>query len=262
MRNGAWLEPLRRELDAAAGACTFFFRDDDAGWATDRLGSLLDLFAGYAIPLDLAVIPAALDPELAARLRSRREVEPRLLAFHQHGFAHTNHEPAGRPCEFGPSRPTALQRQDIETGAHRLEALLGDTAPIFTPPWNRCTEDTGHCLLEAGFRVLVRDSTANGLGLDGLEELQVHVDWSARRKGQPLARSDVGLLLAAACRRGPTGVMLHHAVLDRHARNDIERLLELLSEHASARCVPLGSLVATERTSARARGGRDQALPG
>jgi Uncharacterized protein conserved in bacteria (DUF2334) len=232
-----WLEPLQYELDAATSPCTFFFRDDDAGWETERLLALVDLFAAYEVPVDLAVIPAALDPDLAARLRSRREHEPRLLAFHQHGFAHANHEPDGRPCEFGPSRAPDDQRADIEAGARRLHELLGETAPIFTPPWNRCTQATGRCLLDAGFRVLVRDAIAPALDLGGLEELHIHVDWSARRK-DPL-----GLRLAAACREGATGVMLHHALLGRDELADVARLLNLLSGHENARCVPLGSLV-------------------
>ena len=243
MRDGAWLEPLQRELDAAATPCTFFFRDDDAGWETERLVALVDLFAAYEVPLDLAVIPAALDPELAARLRRRREHEPRLLAFHQHGFAHANHEPEGRPCEFGPSRAPDDQRADIEAGARRLRELLGETAPIFTPPWNRCTEATGRCLLDAGFRVLVRDATAPALGLDSLGELHVHIDWSRRRKGRPLDRAEIGLLLAAACRQRTTGVMLHHALLGREELADVTRLLNLLAGHENARCVPLASLV-------------------
>ena len=94
-----------------------------------------------------------------------------------------------------------------------MRALLGATAPIFTPPWNRCTRATGRCLLDLGFRALVRDSSAGRLELEGLRELEVHVDWSVRRKGQRIARPELGRLLAAACRHGPTGFMLHHALL-------------------------------------------------
>lgn len=248
MRGHPWLYPLLRELEAAPAPCTFFFRDDDAGWASGRLLALLDVFAHYAVPLDLAVIPAALDPSLAARLRRRRERERErerdLLAFHQHGFAHANHERSGRPCEFGPRRPAGLQREDIAEGARRLRALLGGSPTIFTPPWNRCTETTGRCLLDVGFRVLVRDSSAISLGLGGLQELEVHVDWAARRNGRRLGRAEIGRLLAVACRRGPTGVMLHHALVDREERAEVERLLALLAAHENARCVPLSSFVA------------------
>jgi predicted deacetylase len=242
----AWLDPLRRELDAARAPRTFFFRDDDAGWASGRLLSLLDVFAHYAVPLDLAVIPAALHPSLAARLRRRRERGGGLLAFHQHGFAHTNHERSGRPCEFGPGRAAGAQRKDIAAGARRLRALLGGTAPIFTPPWNRCTRTTGHCLLELGFRVLVRDSSAGRLELEGLRELEVHVDWSARRNGRRIGRAEVGERLASACRRGATGVMLHHALLGPEERADVAQLLALLTAHENARCIPLSSLAAVE----------------
>jgi len=242
LREGAWLDPLRQELDSAAAPRTFYFRDDDGGWASGRLLSVLDLFASYGVPLDVAVIPAAVDRALARKLRTRREHEEGALAFHQHGYTHENHERNGRPCEFGPGRSKRAQRHDIAAGAHRLRNLLGSTAAIFTPPWNRCTETTGRCLVELGFRVLVRDSSAVALGLDGLRELELHVDWSARRKGRCLGRSEVGALLAAASRCGPTGVMLHHALVGREGLAELEQFLALLSAHDNACCVPLRSL--------------------
>ena len=49
--------------------------------------------------------------------------------------------------------------------------------PIFTPPWNRCTIDTGTALAELGFRVLSRESRAEPLGVPGLLELPIHIDW-------------------------------------------------------------------------------------
>jgi peptidoglycan/xylan/chitin deacetylase (PgdA/CDA1 family) len=241
VRNGDWLEPLRRELDAATSRRTFFFRDDDAGWATDRLLPLLDLFAHYAVPVDVAVIPAALDTGLAAKLRHRPEIERELLAFHQHGFAHVNHEPSGRRCEFGPARPAHAQRQDIAAGARRLGELLGETPPIFTPPWNRCTATTGQCLLDLGFSALARDSSALPLRLRRLKELPVRLDWSPRR---PIPRSEQGEQLAIAAREGnATGVMLHHALIGDEAQRDLARLLGLLASHRNARCVQLTALV-------------------
>ena len=248
VRNGSWLEPLRRELDAAASPRTFFFRDDDAGWANRRFLALLDIFAHYSVPLDVAVIPTALSPKLAEGLRRRPEAERGLLAFHQHGFAHVNHEPTGRPCEFGPRRTPRAQRQDLQTGARLLRQLLGATALIFTPPWNRCTETTGRCLLELGFRVLARDASADPLELPGLQELAVDIDWSPRRNGRRITRGAIGDQLAAAARKGSsTGVMFHHALLGPREREDVERLLALLASHGNARCVPLSSPVAGGR---------------
>jgi hypothetical protein len=223
-----WLDPVEQELNAVPAPVDVFFRDDDAGWRDDLLIPLLDLFDEHTLPLDLAVIPAALGERLASELRAR--AGPRL-GLHQHGFAHRNHEPNGRKHEFGPSRPQADQRRDIENGAERLKTLLGDaTEPIFTPPWNRCTDVTGRCLLELGFVVLSRESRATPLGLSGLHELPVGVDWVRFAPGELAQR------LAAALREpGPVGVMLHHAVMDAADRARARELLALVATHPHAR---------------------------
>jgi hypothetical protein len=226
-----WLDPVREALDRAPRAIPVFFRDDDAGWAHDRLRVLLDLFEGNALPLDLAVIPTALDERQAAELRAR--AGPRL-GLHQHGFAHRNHEPDGRKYEFGPSRSGAAQGRDIEAGAACLADLLGDAVqPIFTPPWNRCTVETGRCLVDHGFRVLSRESRAAPLDLPGLRELPVRVDWFAHRHGVRLSPPELGAQLGAALRAdaGPVGLMFHHAVMDTDDVTRAGELLALLARH-------------------------------
>ena len=223
---GHWLEPVERALDAAAAPAIICFRDDDAGWDDAALLRLLDRFDG--VPLDVAVIPAALRPPLAAELRARAGPTLRL---HQHGLAHANHEPAGRKCEFGAARPRAAQRRDIAAGKERLAELLGATVdPVFTPPWNRCTADTGRCLVELGFELLSRESRAAPFGIRGLHELPVHVDWVR------LPREETGERLAAAIRAGaPAGVMFHHAEMDARSRRAAAELLALVTGHARAR---------------------------
>jgi peptidoglycan/xylan/chitin deacetylase (PgdA/CDA1 family) len=236
-----WLDPVQEELDSAPAPVDVFFRDDDAGWRDDRLIALLDLFEQHALPLDLAVIPAALERSVAAELRARAGAR---LGLHQHGFAHRNHEPDGRRFEFGPSRPYGAQRRDIEAGAERLAALLGDVVqPIFTPPWNRCTSVTGRCLLELGFRVLSRESRAAPLALAGLRELPVSVDWCGRRHGVRFAAGEVAKLLAGALRAGsPVGVMFHHAVMDGADLARAGELLALVAEHPRSRPLPMREL--------------------
>ncbi len=195
-----WLDPVAEALDAAPAAVRVFFRDDDAGWSDDRLRVLLDRFAAHGLPLDLAVIPKALRGSLARELRARAGDR---LALHQHGLAHANHEPEGRKFEFGPSRSRDAQRADIEAGRELLFERLGELVqPIFTPPWNRCTAETGEVLVELGFTALSRDRTAGRLGLPGLAELPIDVDWFATRRGRPLGREAVGAQLAAAVRAG------------------------------------------------------------
>jgi peptidoglycan/xylan/chitin deacetylase (PgdA/CDA1 family) len=237
-----WLDPLRSALDVAPAPVPVFFRDDDAGWRDDRLLALLDVFDRHGVPVDVAAIPAALSRGLAAELLARG------ARVHQHGWAHVDHEPAGRRCEFGPSRPRAAQLEDIAAGAARLEELLGPhVEPIFTPPWNRCTEVTAECLAELGFACLSRESRA--AELDGIAELPVHVDWFAHRRGARLARPELGARLAAqASEGGPLGVMLHHAVMDVDELAALDELVALVAAHDAARFVPMTDIVLTGAT--------------
>ncbi|HET6550482.1 MAG TPA: hypothetical protein VFG79_18600 [Solirubrobacter sp.] len=198
-----------------------FFRDDDAGWADERLLELIERFAAHSLPLDLAVIPAELTPGLAAKLLDRH------AGLHQHGYAHANHEREGRKCEFGPSRARDAQRADIAAGQERLRELLGDRLdPFFTPPWNRCTRTTGECLVELGFALLSREHRAEPLGL--LTERPVHLD---------VARLSAEALDTRFARHvadgGPVGVMFHHAVMERDDMERADALLALLADHAN-----------------------------
>jgi predicted deacetylase len=224
-----WLDPVSAALDAAPAPVDVFFRDDDAGWGSDRLQALLDVFARHELPLDLAVIPAALDEELAAELVRRTEVQP--LHLHQHGYTHDNHEPDGREHEFGPQRSRDEQQSDIAFGAARLNDLLGATEPIFTPPWNRCTPDTGHALRALGFRVLSRESRAEPLAIDGLDEIPIRVDWVKADAVERLAQA-----IAAA---GRIGIMFHHAEMDAGELARVDALLARLAGDDRVRAAPI-----------------------
>ncbi|HEX8722076.1 MAG TPA: DUF2334 domain-containing protein [Pyrinomonadaceae bacterium] len=246
----AWLDELRRALDAAAGPVDFFFRDDDAGWCDGRLFALLDLFERRGLPMDVAAIPRAMTAPLAAELRSRVAAAPERVGVHQHGFAHLNHEPEGRKCEFGPARSSELQRRDIESGRRLLAEVHGLAASdIFTPPWNRCTEATGEALRASGFGVLSRDATARPLGVAGLYELPVRVDWFARRKGVRLSPGELGVSLAEAARDAatPVGVMFHHELMDEAELARAGELLALLAAHPAARCQLMSPLAQSRR---------------
>ena len=221
-----------------------FFRDDDAGWRDDRLTTLLDIFEARGVPIDLAAIPLDVTPALAAALRARAETTG-LVGIHQHGYAHVNHEREGRKCEFGPSRDAGAQLADIRAGRERLGELFGTALqPLFTPPWNRCTADTGAALVELGVGVLSRDRTAARLGLPGLAELPVQVDWFAKRKGQRLGRAAVGEQLGArATEPAPLGVMLHHAEMEDEDMAATAELVDLVSAHGAARCLSMAAVL-------------------
>ena len=136
----AWTDPISWALDGRETRLRVFVRDDDAGWNDERLFLLLDMFAREEFPIDLAVIPTVIGPRLVSELTKRSAGA--ALRVHQHGFAHTNHQPGGRKCEFGDARSTTAMRADIATGRRLLLDRFGPLAdPIFTPPWNRCTRD-------------------------------------------------------------------------------------------------------------------------
>ena len=242
MRN--WLDPVRNALDSSPEPVTFFFRDDDGGWSDDRLFKLLDLFAAYDLPVDLAIIPQALTTALARRICERIEVNRERIGVHQHGFAHVNHETEGRKCEFGPARGRELQEHDIAFGKRILAELFGPILqPIFTPPWNRCTRQTGDCLTRLGFRILSRDSSAAPLNISGLSELPVRIDWFAKRKGVRLNANEVGVMIADAVRDAkPVGVMFHHALMDADERRSAGELLALVAAHNRAQSRLMQSL--------------------
>jgi hypothetical protein len=85
------------------------------------------------------------------------------------------------------------------------------------------------------------------LGLSGLDELSVSVDWFAKRAGARLGRDGVGELLAnavAVAGSTPVGIMLHHAEMDEHERLALAELLGVLGGSDRVRAFPMRDLVA------------------
>jgi predicted deacetylase len=233
-----WLDPLRKTMDEAPGPISFFFRNDDVGWADARLFDLLVLFAHYNVPIDLAVIPKSISNNTAGRLRKLVEDRPEHVSIQQHGYEHVNHEQTGRTCEFGVSRSSEFQQADIANGKAQLSDLFGPIAePIFTPPWNRCTASTAACLQQEGFTVLSRDITATRFNTEGLIELNVSIDWFGHRRKVRMTPNEIGdSLRTAVSSREPVGVMLHHALVNDEERERIGELLNLLTSHSQVHC--------------------------
>jgi hypothetical protein len=244
----SWLHPVCAALDAASQPLDFFFRDDDAGWADDRLCELLDIFERHSAPVDLAAIPMALTSDLAANLSERISSRPCHIGIHQHGFGHFNHESAGRKCEFGPSRTYHQQRADIEQGRNRLRDLFEQIDAIFTPPWNRCTAVTAECLAELGFEVLSRESGAAPLANTAILEVPIHLDWFAHKKHVRLSRNQWAESLANRVGAEPQiGIMFHHAVMDSAEMSLAGELLAIIGRHPNVRCKPMLAIAHTSR---------------
>lgn len=232
-----WLSPIHAVLDSSSQPLRYFFRDDDAGWSNHQLMSLLDVFAKAQIPIDLAVIPECLDESLSENLICRWQQDKGLIGFHQHGLSHCNHETAGsRKCEFGSSRSKEQQKTDIAAGQLLLREVLNDALdPIFTPPWNRCTQTTVECLEELDFKLLSRDSTAEKLNINKLKQVPVHLDWSKIIKTAPDPLLQLGQTIAnLLMNHALTGIMLHHADMDAQNLPPLMELLSLFSAHSQA----------------------------
>lgn len=223
-------------LDTLQAPLRVFFRDDDAGWSDERLAALLDVFDAHRAPIDLAVIPQALTRELALDLCARRANARERLGLHQHGYAHLNHESMGRKCEFGPARSAEQQARDVLAGQLRLRALLGSIDPIFTPPWNRCSQATLPALSASGLH-LSRDVTATPLALGPVRECPVQVDWCKWLKGAEPDLAELDRQLAAFTQRGGAslGIMLHHAAMTEADWTALDELLPALNSHRRVR---------------------------
>ena len=217
------------ECVEAKGTITqFFIRDDDAGWAMDRLEVLVAKTLQLELPLDLAVIPMALHSKNEQSLRHMAGSAPELLGLHQHGYAHHNHQESGRFCEFGSDRDLHQQREDIQRGAARLRSAFGDSVDsIFTPPWNRCGQNTADLLVTENFEYLSRDTTAVAFDKSRLQERAIAIDWLKKRNRVRLSKP---AFTEYCCQQINTnrhvGIMLHHEMMD---DNEVQSFGEFVS---------------------------------
>ncbi len=231
----AWLDPVRQALDLTQSPIQCYFRDDDAGWDNQNLFKLLDLFRQHEVPIDLAVIPTCLSKDLAEKLVMCIYNHDQQIGLHQHGYSHTNHQAEGRKCEFGIMRSPEQQKSDIETGQKLLKEYFHDyLQPIFTPPWNRCTQTTVDVLESCGFQLLSRDSSTSPLQINKLQEIPVHIDWFAKHKGVRHDFQAIGKQISEHIQQhNSIGIMLHHQVTNADERIVLAELLNLLTRHES-----------------------------
>ncbi len=235
----AW-DDLTRELDAWAAAgrtAEFWWRDDDAVTVTPALERLIALHRATEVPLALAVIPAAADERLAARLVA----ESGIVAV-QHGWAHLNHARPGRSkSELGPDRPASYVLGELVRGQARLDRLFGAAwLRVLVPPHNRIAEAVARGLAEAGYAGLSADKP-RGAGWPGLALVNTHIDimdWTVTRAflgdGPCLAQA-LAHLAAKRTRRAdpgePTGLLTHHLAHDEAAWQFTERFIAATKLH-------------------------------
>lgn len=225
------------ELRAKGQPANVFFRDDDVDEDDARLRDLLAAFLEAEVPINLEIIPGLLTAQAITRLRQAHAQRPDLFELNQHGWRHVNHEPEGRKCEFGASRNFDRQLADIRRGREVLLSAFGDAfSPVFTPPWNRCTEDTHRALDELGFVALSKLRGKRPVTGYGFRELSVTLDLFRWKGGATMKTPAefISELIGQLREPGAVGIMLHHKVMDEAA---FAFLRELLRELRGAEAV-------------------------
>ncbi len=229
-----WQTELKENLaliQAEGKEVRIFFRDDDIDEDEDTLIRLLDLFLAHGIPLNLAVIPDLLTEATVKRLHMRELWIPESLGLIQHGWRHINHEQAGRKCEFGISRSLVDKFTDIARGKTRMEEAFGPRFfPAFTPPWNRCTEDTFGLLDELGFVVFSKDQGKELVQGHRFREISTTLDLYRWKGGAMLQPPDIitKTLISQLWELDQIGILLHHKVMDDTAFTFLDQLLKEL----------------------------------
>lgn len=240
-QSDQWLMTLRQFLDAKEAEghdLHLFLRDDDVDVDEDSLKQLLDLALARGVPMNLEIIPGRLTAAGTAVLKNTLRADHALLSLNQHGWMHSNHEPEGRKCEFGPSRSFTQQLTDIAQGKAILESTFDELFyPAFTPPWNRCTTDTYRALEELGFQVLSKDRGKDRLDEYRFKEISTTLDLYSWKEGARMKSSDeiVHTLIGQLEALPLVGLLLHHKVMTNDAFRFLDQLLCELTRHTVVR---------------------------
>ncbi len=225
-------DALSRGLDINP-APAFFFRADDIGVPSRRFFRLMDLFAGFNLPLNLAVVPAWITRARWESMALYHTRYPELFCWHQHGWRHMNHEPSGKKQEFGPARSRHVLEDELAKGKMALDNIIKDRFSLFfTPPWNRCSMETMKLLSSMGFRGISRHLNSRPPAPAGLAEFPAGVDLHTRKETSfTLAWDHVFSEIRQGMATGMCGIMLHHMRMNDKAFEFLECLLEQVAQH-------------------------------
>jgi peptidoglycan/xylan/chitin deacetylase (PgdA/CDA1 family) len=229
------------------GKVTLYFRADDLGVPGKNSFLLLNLFKQHQMPLNLAVVPGWLTVPRWEVLEYQAGKGNPLFCWHQHGWRHVNHEPIGKKQEFGPSRPQEQIEQDLAKGAQTLSALIGKrVCPVFTSPWNRCSETGLSALKNLGFKAVSMDTGGSSPG-PGLVELPVHVDLHTQKEKIPeQGWQSIFKELTKGLESGQCGIMIHHRKMIPGAFSFLSFLLQEINRHPKISPLTFDALIAQQ----------------
>ena len=205
-----------------------FFRADDVADPGKKFRQLVDVFLQYQVPLSMSVVPAWLTASRWSGIERLCGSTSNLWCFYQHGWRHANHELGDKKQEFGPARSAAEIEQDLMRGRDRLRSMMQDAFfTAFTPPWNRCSEETLGVLNASGYRAISRSRGAFPPAPAGMPDFQINVDLHTRKESSAVSGwKNLYAELAAAIADGFCGIMIHHQRMNEHALTFLEALLE------------------------------------
>jgi hypothetical protein len=215
---------LARRRDAGRPA-RFWWRDDDAGAVLPEAKRLLRMSSSSGIPLSLAVIPEAAEPELFGLLHDG-------VTVLQHGTDHRNRAaPGEKKTEYPAAEPVEAALARVSDGLGRLRAFAGARfCPVLAPPWNRVRRDRVEKLPAIGIRGLsMYGPRPRTEAAPGLRQVNTHVDIVAWRQGKRFIGEDEAIRLAVKnlAVEDPLGWLTHHAVHDDAAWDFLQRLFAL-----------------------------------
>jgi hypothetical protein len=204
------------------------------------LERLLQLSAGLEVPLNLAVIPGALNPSLVDCLSGQPQVTVLV-----HGWTHTNHSSDEHSnCEFPLTRPVAETKVELTNALSTLRQAFGEQCvPVFVPPWNVFPSELEPILSELGYGGI-------SLGTEGIHAVAFQENGLVRAdiNMEPLNWNTLGLENVAASARafarrlrqgsqGSFGVLTHHLIHNRDIWEFCERFWRMVSSHERAEVV-------------------------
>lgn len=239
---------LEEELNAWALEgiqATFWWRDDDAIAAGDKLDRLIDLTQNSA--LLLACIPAHAQKNLTSGIAGCTHV---YVA--QHGYSHTNHAPRGQgggAWELGMHRGVATTMSELEHGRALLQDLVGPAfLPVIVPPWNRIDDQLLTSIAQSGYRgVSAFGTRAHAELCNGLIIANAHCDPIRWKGGATFAGAQKTIMQLIehlfARRNGQadkhehTGFLTHHIDLDDVGWQFCKQLAGVIDSHSGAQWV-------------------------
>jgi len=236
---------LTKGIEQAGKRPLVFFRADDIGIPSHRFQQLIDCFKSHNLPLCLATVPAWLTQERLVELRRLTGVNTLQWCWHQHGYIHRNFEKNGKKQEFGPTRTEREIRASLTKGRDRLEQLLErDFRPVFTPPWNRCSNTALQILADLDYRAVSRSRGASPQPPPILPDLQVNVDLHTRKETDPqLAVNNFLEELEAGLASGLCGIMIHHQRMNKAALGLLDILLAAIKANSNLQPVTFTDLM-------------------